>query len=58
MNESWVTGIRDGYETKTVQVGNCTVRIHRPLLDEQERSQREEQVRDALRGLIKKGIYI
>lgn len=52
----WETGIRPGFETKTVQVGNCTVRIHSPILDEQERSRREEQVRDALRGLIRKGI--
>ena len=54
MNECWVTGIREGYETKTIQVGNCTVRIHSPILDDQERAKREEQVRDALRGLIKK----
>ena len=51
----WVTGIKEGYETKTVQVGNCTVRIHSPILDDQEKARREEQVRDALRGLIKKG---
>jgi hypothetical protein len=50
----WVTGIKEGYRTKTVQVGNCTVRIHRPILDDQERARAEEQVRDALRGLIKK----
>ena len=53
---NWVTGYKDGYETKIVQVGNCTVRIHSPILDDQERSRREEQVRDALRGLIKKGV--
>lgn len=52
----WVTGIKPGYETKTVQVGNCTVRVHRPILDDQERARREEQVRDALKGLIKKGV--
>ena len=51
----WVTGIREGYETKTVQVGNCTVRIHSPILDDLERARREEEVRDALRGLIRKG---
>ena len=56
MSESWETGIKPGHQTKTVQVGNCTVRIHSPILDESERSRREEQVRDALRGLIKKGI--
>ena len=52
----WETGIVPGYETKIVQVGNCTVRIHSPILDAQEREKRENQVRDALRGLIKKGV--
>lgn len=52
MPESWETVI-PGYQTKIVQVGNCTVRIHRPILDEQERTKREDQVRDALRGLMK-----
>ena len=52
----WVTDIKPGYQTKIVQVGNCTVRVHRPILDEKERARREEQVKDALRGLIKKGI--
>ena len=56
MCKSWETGIKAGYETKTVQVGNCTVRIHSPILDEQERIRREEQVRDALMGLMRKGI--
>lgn len=56
MIESWETGIKDGYQTKIVQVGNCTVRIHRPILDSEERSWREEKVKDALMGLIKKGI--
>ena len=51
----WVTGIKDGYQTKTVQVGNCTVRIHSPILDAEERTRREAQVIDALKGLIKKG---
>lgn len=58
MSESWATGYKEGYETKTIQVGNCTVRIHSPILDDQERARREEQVRDALRGLIKKGTLI
>ena len=56
MSESWTTGIKAGYETKTVQVGNCTVRIHSPILDDQERARREEQVIAALRGFIKKGV--
>ena len=56
MESEWVTGIKEGYETKTVQVGNCTVRIHSPILDDQERVRREEEVRTALRGLIRKGV--
>ena len=56
MSNSWETGIKEGHQTKIVQVGNCTVRIHRPILDQNEQSRMEEKVRDALRGLIKKGI--
>ena len=55
MPNDWVTGIKEGHETKIIQVGNCTVRIHSPILDDQERAKREEQVKDALRGLIRKG---
>ena len=51
--DGWVTGIKDGYRTKVIQVGNCTVEIHRPILTEAERSKREYQVKDALRGFQK-----
>ena len=54
MSDLWVTDIKEGYRTKTIQVGNCTVRIHRPILDEKERARREEQVIDALKGLLRK----
>ena len=54
MGADWATGHKDGYRTKVVQIGNCTVRIHRPILDESEKSRREENVRDALRGLMRK----
>ena len=50
----WVTGYKDGYETKIIQVGNCTVRIHSPILDDKERAKREENVIDALRCLLRK----
>ena len=53
MSAEWVTGIKDGYETKIVQVGNCTVRIHSPILDANERSRREEEVKQALRSIWK-----
>lgn len=53
MNDVWVTGIREGYRTKVIRVGNATVEIHRPILTDAERSKREEQVKDALRGFQK-----
>ena len=51
MSESWVTGIVPGYETKIVQVGNCTVRIHSPILAKEEQARREEEVKNALANL-------
>lgn len=50
----WVTGIKEGYETKTMQIGNCTVTVHSPILNDQDRKKAEENVRAALRGLIRK----
>lgn len=49
----WMTGIREGYRTKVIQVGNATIEIHRPILTDAERSKRENQVKDALRGFGK-----
>ena len=51
--EAWVTGIREGYRTKTIRVGNATIEIHRPILTDAERSKRESQVIDALKGFGK-----
>ena len=48
MNEPWVTNIKDGYRTKTIQIGNCTVTVHRPILDAAEQARRENQLKDAL----------
>lgn len=56
MQDQWQTNQKEGYYTKTLQVGNCTVTVHRPILDDQERARREEQVIDALKGLMRKGI--
>ena len=51
----WATDQKEGYYTKTIQVGNCTVTVHRPILDDQERERREAKVRDALKGFVRKG---
>lgn len=48
MNDGWVTGINEGYRTKTIKVGNCTIEINRPILDVAEQTRRENQVKDAL----------
>ena len=53
MTSDWVTGIREGYRTKTVKIGNVTVEINRPLLDAAEYAKREEQVKQALVGFGK-----
>ena len=46
--EGWQTGYHEGYHTKTIQTGNCTVRIHSPILDQAERERREEELKNAL----------
>ena len=52
-SDGWVTGIREGYRTKVIQAGNATIEIHRPILTDGERIKRENQVKDALRGIGK-----
>ena len=51
--DQWVTGIHEGYCTKVIRVGNATIEINRPILTDAERSKREGQVIDALRGFGK-----
>lgn len=53
VNEVWVTGINDGYRTKTIKVGNCTIEINRPILTAEERAKREAEVIQALRSFGK-----
>lgn len=37
-----------GYREKTIQRGDVTIIIRRPILNEQERAKREKQVTDSL----------
>ena len=55
-NEVWVTGIHEGYRTKTIKVGNCTIEINRPILPAEELARREEAVRQALRSFGRSAI--
>ncbi len=52
-NDGWVTGINEGYRTKTIKVGNCTIEINRPILAAEEMARREEAVKQALRSFGK-----
>lgn len=54
MADIWTTGVHDGYRTKVIQVGNCTVEINRPILTADEQARREEAVITAL-GSFGKG---
>lgn len=47
-NEVWVTGIHEGYRTKIIKYGNCTIEINRPILTAEERAKREAEVIRAL----------
>ena len=48
MTQEWRTDVHDGYRTREIKVGNCTVEINRPILDDTERRKREEAVIQAL----------
>ena len=49
----WTTNLNPGYRTKVIRVGNATIEIHRPILTDDERNKRENQVKDALKGFGK-----
>ena len=49
MTSEWRTDVHEGYRTRTVQVGNCTVEINRPILTPEEQKRREDQVIEALK---------
>jgi hypothetical protein len=49
-NDGWVTGITEGYRTKIIKYGNCTIEINRPILTAEERAKREDEIRQALKS--------
>lgn len=49
MDEVWVTNVHEGYRTKVLKVGNCTIEINRPILTPEEQKRREAQVIEALK---------
>ena len=55
MQDQWQTNQKEGYYTTTIQVGNCSVTVHRPILDDQERARRENKLREVLKDFKRKG---
>ena len=53
MTSEWTTDVHEGYRTKVLKVGNCTIEINRPILPPEEQKRREGQVIDALKHFVK-----
>ncbi len=49
MSSEWTTDVHEGYRTKVIKVGNCTIEINRPILTPEEQKRREDQVIEALK---------
>lgn len=50
---NWTTDVIPGYRTTTIQHGNCTITVHRPVLTKEEAAKRERQVLDAMESTMK-----
>ena len=49
MTSEWTTDVHEGYRTKVLKVGNCTIELNRPILTPDEQKRREDQVIEALK---------
>ena len=45
---NWTTSVHDGYRTKVIKVGNCTIEINRPILTQEEQKEREAAIVETL----------
>lgn len=57
MTSEWTTNVLEGYRTKVLKVGNCTIEINRPILTPEEQKRREDQVIEALKRFGKENQY-
>lgn len=53
MSEWTISESKPGYRTKTVQHGNCTIIIERPILAPAEQAKREAQVKATLERALR-----
>ena len=49
MTSQWATNVHDGYYTKIIKVGNCTIEVNRPILTPEEQARAEARVIEALK---------
>ena len=58
MDSEWRTDVHEGYRTRVIKVGNCTVEINRPInLTPAEQKRRENQIIEALKHFGKETQY-
>ena len=57
MTSEWTTDVHEGYRTKVLKVGNCTIEINRPILTPEEQKRREDQVIEAMKRFGKEKQY-
>lgn len=57
MDSEWTTNMHEGYHTKVIKVGNCTIEINRPILTPEEQKRCEDQVIEALKRFGKETQY-
>ena len=49
MTSEWRTDVQEGYRTRVIKVGNCTVEINRPILTPEEQKKAEDRIVEALK---------
>ena len=57
MTSEWTTDVHEGYRTKVMKVGNCTIEINRPILTPEEQMRQEKLVIEALKRFGKEPRY-
>lgn len=57
MTPEWTTDVHEGYRTKVIKVGNCTIEINRPILTPEEQKRREDRALEVLSRLGKEINY-
>ena len=49
MTPEWKTDVHEGYRTKVIKVGNCTIELNRPILTPEEQRRAEDRIIEALK---------